>query len=232
MFNQHKERKIAVRNTFDTIAGSYDLMNRIMSMGLDLRWRREAVRKAALNTDSVVLDAAAGTGDMTEIIVHENDAQVYSLDFSTGMLTQLRKRTVNSRIICGDIDTLPFPDGTFDVVTIAFGVRNLADASHGLTEFKRVLKPGGRLVILELLKPESVAASMVYRGYLHGLIPLAGFAVSGNLKAYRYLGKSVESFHTRDELMRIIIECGYTIESFSNCLFGVAGIFTCIKSSD
>ena len=196
MFNQYKERKIAVRNTFDTIAGSYDLMNRIMSMGLDLRWRKAAVRKAGLTNDSVVLDAAAGTGDMTEIIIHETGAQVYSLDFSTGMLMQLRKRTVRNRIVCGDIDTLPFPDDTFDAVTIAFGIRNLADAAHGLTEFRRVIKPGGRLVILELLKPESGAASLAYRGYLHGMIPLVGWAVSGNLKAYRYLGSSVESFHT------------------------------------
>ena len=181
---------------FDTIAATYDRLNRIMSLGLDRHWRKRAVR----GLQGSMLDVACGTGDMVFELA-KRGCTVTGIDLSEEMLAIARQKTaaVNSQFSIlnfqlADAEALPFADGEFDAVTCAFGVRNFVHLEQGLREMLRVLKPGGRLVILELATPDSALIKPFYQLYARRVIPWLGSRLAGNREAYTYLPESIERF--------------------------------------
>lgn len=190
-----------VQRMFSAIAPSYDLNNRVHSMGMDQLWRKRAVKAARLQPGDIVLDVACGTGDLSLAFQRAGAAAVIGLDFTFEML-RYAKRKMNPRqaermiCACGDAMRLPLADASVNVVSIAFGIRNVADPALAISEFHRVLKPGGRLVILEFSRPANSLIRRVYEFYFHRIMPVTAAWIAGKSEghAYRYLPKSVSSF--------------------------------------
>jgi demethylmenaquinone methyltransferase/2-methoxy-6-polyprenyl-1,4-benzoquinol methylase len=181
---------------FDRIAPVYDAMNRVMTAGLDQRWRRETVR-AVVKPGDRVLDAACGTGDLA-IIAAKHGANVTGLDFSEQMLVRARRKAPEVEWLRGDLLQLPFPDESFDAATIGFGIRNVDDLQRGIDELRRVLKPGARLAILEITRPRG-PLRLFYSLWFDRIVPLLGKVLPGG-DAYTYLPASVKRFPGPDEL--------------------------------
>ena len=194
-----------VRKMFDRIAPVYDAMNRLMTAGLDRRWRRETA-DAVVSPGDRVLDVCCGTGDLA-LSAAEAGGKVTGLDFSEQMLERARAKEPAIEWVSGDALALPFADGAFDAVTIGFGLRNLADGELGLAEMRRVLSPGGRVAILEITRPRGVLAPF-YRFWFDGVIPLAGKVLPGG-SAYSYLPASVRRFPDPRSLAKLMDEAGF-----------------------
>jgi demethylmenaquinone methyltransferase/2-methoxy-6-polyprenyl-1,4-benzoquinol methylase len=196
----------AVRTMFDRIAPVYDVMNRIMTAGLDVRWRRLAAR-AAVDPGARVRDAACGTGDLALADLAAGAERVTGLDFSEQMLVRARRKSQEIEWVQGDLLALPFADGTFDAATVGFGVRNVADLPLALRELRRVLRPGGRLAILEITQPRGLLR--VFFGiWFDRIVPLLGKLLPGGA-AYTYLPASVKRFPPADELAALMREQGF-----------------------
>jgi demethylmenaquinone methyltransferase/2-methoxy-6-polyprenyl-1,4-benzoquinol methylase len=185
-----------VRNMFDRIAPVYDVMNRVMTAGLDQRWRRKTVR-AVVRPGDRVLDAACGTGDLA-IIATKHGAKVTGLDFSEQMLVRARRKGPELDWVQGDLLALPFEDDSFDAATVGFGIRNVSDLQRGIDELRRVLKPGGRLAILEITRPRG-PLRIFYSLWFDRIVPLLGKVLPGG-DAYTYLPASVKRFPGPDDL--------------------------------
>jgi demethylmenaquinone methyltransferase/2-methoxy-6-polyprenyl-1,4-benzoquinol methylase len=194
-----------VRRMFDRIAPIYDSMNRLMTAGLDRRWRA-ATAQAVVRDGDRVLDVCCGTGDLS-IAAREAGGEVTGLDFSTPMLERARRKSDEVEWLEGDALALPFPDGSFDAVTIGFGLRNLANVERGLAELHRVLRSGGRLAILEIARPKGLVAPF-YRFWFDGVIPLAGKVLPGG-SAYSYLPASVRRFPAPEGLAKLLDEARF-----------------------
>ena len=194
-----------VRKMFDRIAPVYDAMNRLMTAGLDRRWRRETAAAVVQRGDRV-LDVCCGTGDLA-LAAAEAGGKVTGLDFSEPMLERARAKEPAFDWVSGDALALPFADGSFEAVTIGFGLRNLADAELGLAEMRRVLGPDGRVAILEITRPRGVLTPF-YRLWFDGVIPLAGKVLPGG-SAYSYLPASVRRFPDPQGLAKLMDEAGF-----------------------
>jgi demethylmenaquinone methyltransferase/2-methoxy-6-polyprenyl-1,4-benzoquinol methylase len=194
-----------VRSMFDRIAPVYDAMNRLMTVGLDQRWRRLTV-DAVVRPGDRVLDACCGTGDLA-IAGAQAGGVVTGVDFSAPMLERARRKAPELEWVEGDALALPLEDGSFDAATVGFGVRNLADLDGGLRELRRVLRPGGRLAILEITRPQGVLAPF-YRFWFDGVIPVAGKVLPGG-PAYTYLPASVRRFPEPQALAKLMDEAGF-----------------------
>jgi demethylmenaquinone methyltransferase / 2-methoxy-6-polyprenyl-1,4-benzoquinol methylase len=194
-----------VRSMFDRIAPVYDAMNHLMTAGLDRSWRRATV-EAVVRPGDRVLDACCGTGDLA-IAAAAAGGKVTGIDFSRPMLDRARRKAPAIEWVEGDALALPFADGSFDAATVGFGVRNLADLEPGLRELRRVLRPGGRVAILEITRPRGVLAPF-YRFWFDGVIPLAGKLLPGGA-AYSYLPASVRRFPDPHGLARLMDEAGF-----------------------
>jgi demethylmenaquinone methyltransferase/2-methoxy-6-polyprenyl-1,4-benzoquinol methylase len=195
----------AVRTMFDRIAPVYDVMNRIMTAGLDVRWRRLAAESVVRRGDRV-LDAAWGTGDLAIADRKAGAGKVTGLDFSEAMLVRARKKAP-LEWVQGDMLALPFADATFDAATVGFGVRNVADLELGLRELRRVLRPGGRLAILEITQPRG-ALRPFFSLWFDRIVPLLGRVLPGG-SAYSYLPASVRRFPDAETLARLLRDCGF-----------------------
>ena len=195
----------AVRRMFDRIAPVYDAMNRTMTAGLDRRWRR-LTAEAVVRSGDDVLDACCGTGDLA-IASARAGGQVTGLDFSPAMLVRARCKAPELEWVEGDLLALPFPASSFDAATVGFGVRNVEDLDRALAELRRVLRPGGRLGILEITRPRGVLAPF-YRVWFDGVVPLLGKLLPGGT-AYTYLPASVRRFPGPAELAMIIQAAGF-----------------------
>ena len=195
----------AVRSMFDRISPVYDAMNRTMTMGLDQRWRRATVA-AVVQPGDRVLDACCGTGDLA-VAALQAGATVTGLDFSERMLERARRKSDEIDWVQGDAEKLPFEDAGFDAATVGFGVRNLADLERGLTELRRVLRPGGRVAILEITRPSGLLAPF-YRLWFDGFVPLLGKVLPGG-SAYTYLPASVRRFPGPDQLAGLLRGAGF-----------------------
>jgi demethylmenaquinone methyltransferase/2-methoxy-6-polyprenyl-1,4-benzoquinol methylase len=200
---------------FTRIARRYDLMNSLMTFGRHQAWRRAAARMAALPPGGVALDIATGTGDLALALLKVSQVRrVFGIDFSEGMLAAGRQKFRGSGfgdrvcLVVGDALSLPFPDRTFDGVTSAFLLRNLADLRQGLAEMRRVVKPGGAVVALEIAQPTFPGFKQFFHWYFHGLVPWAGGIISGDREAYTYLPRSVDRFVSPDELGRMMEAVG------------------------
>jgi demethylmenaquinone methyltransferase/2-methoxy-6-polyprenyl-1,4-benzoquinol methylase len=203
-----------VRVMFDRIAPVYDVMNRTMTAGLDRRWRR-ITAQTVVRPGDLVLDACCGTGDLA-IAGARAGGKVTGLDFSKAMLERARRKAPALEWLEGDLLALPFPAESFDAATVGFGVRNVEDLNHALAELRRVLRPGGRLGILEITRPRGVLAPF-YRVWFDGVVPLLGKLLPGG-SAYSYLPASVRRFPGPAELAELISTAGF--QSVEVRLFG------------
>jgi demethylmenaquinone methyltransferase / 2-methoxy-6-polyprenyl-1,4-benzoquinol methylase len=190
---------------FDRIAPVYDGMNRVMTAGLDRRWRRAAA-EAVVRPGDKVLDSCCGTGDLA-IAAAEAGGKVIGIDFSKPMLERARRKAPELEWVEGDALALPFADGSFDAATVGFGVRNLSELDRGLREMRRVIRPGGRLAILEITRPRGLLAPF-YRLWFDVLIPAAGKILPGG-SAYTYLPASVRRFPDPEGLAKLMDEAGF-----------------------
>jgi demethylmenaquinone methyltransferase / 2-methoxy-6-polyprenyl-1,4-benzoquinol methylase len=209
-----------VQRMFDRIAPVYDAMNRVMTAGLDRRWRRVTVEQVVRDGDRV-LDACCGTGDLA-LAARARGADVVGLDFSEAMLERARAKSSDVDWVRGDVLALPFDDASFDAVTVGFGVRNVDDLEAGLRELRRVLRPGGRLGILEITRPRGVVAPF-YRLWFDRVVPLLGKALPGG-SAYTYLPASVRRFPGPEELAGLLETCGFAAVRFRLFAGGIVAL--------
>lgn len=221
-----------VQRMFASIAPSYDLNNRLHSFGRDQAWRRYAVRQASPRPDDEALDVACGTGDLTQALARAGCRRVVGVDFTREMLDLAEaKRARASRRDAisyqwADAHDLPFPPASFDIVTIAFGIRNVRDPRRALAEFRRVLRPGGRLVILEFDRPRVAPVRWVNAFYSGWLMPRTAALIARDRSgAYRYLPRSVSTFMPRRELLRAMTEAGFSACRARSLTFGVCACY-------
>jgi demethylmenaquinone methyltransferase/2-methoxy-6-polyprenyl-1,4-benzoquinol methylase len=225
------EHARAVRDMFAGIAGRYDLLNHVLSVNIDKRWRRLVRRKLEdilQRDDAAVLDVACGTGDLSIELKRGSKADVIGSDFCRPMLSiageKSRELSLDIPYVEGDALNLPFVDSRFDALTIAFGLRNLASFSDGLKELHRVLKPGGKLVILEFSSPVVPGFRGLFRFYFTRVLPRIGGIVSGSRGAYEYLPDSVSRFPDQKALASMIAGTGFRDVSYTNLTGGIAAI--------
>lgn len=228
-----RAKEKSIRDMFSRIARRYDLTNWVMSGGQDRRWRRVAV-KLARPCGGRVLDVATGTGEMA-LELAENTDSVVGLDFCPEMLGEGRvkvsKRRLGKRIdfILGNALELPFIDNSFDCALNGFALRNMASINSFLSELYRVVKPGGRVVCLEFVKPSAGIWGALYRFYLFKVIPITGHLLTGDIRAYQYLPDSVDSFMSRSELQRIMEGVGFRQVSSYSLNLGTVAIHVGVK---
>jgi demethylmenaquinone methyltransferase/2-methoxy-6-polyprenyl-1,4-benzoquinol methylase len=213
----------AVRTMFDRIAPVYDVMNRVMTVGLDVRWRRLAAA-AAVQPGDRVLDAACGTGDLAIADLRAGAGRVTGLDFSERMLERARKKDARIEWLQGDMLALPFADGTFDAATVGFGVRNVADLELGLRELRRVLRPGGRLAVLEITQPRGMLKPF-FSLWFDRVVPLLGKVLPGG-SAYSYLPASVKRFPAAESFVALLQECGFSEVRFTLMAGSIVALHT------
>ncbi|MBX3379633.1 MAG: bifunctional demethylmenaquinone methyltransferase/2-methoxy-6-polyprenyl-1,4-benzoquinol methylase UbiE [Phycisphaeraceae bacterium] len=229
--HQNSEKAGKVRRMFGAIAGSYDLNNRLHSFGRDQAWRRHAVAAAGIKPGDRVLDVACGTGDLTEWFARTGAVEVIGLDFTRAMLDVARtKRPQNLTeeqaakvsYIEGDAMALPFENESFDALSIAFGIRNVAEPAKALAEFRRVLKPGGRLVVLEFDRPGWFPMKQLNDFYCGWVMPRTASLIARDRSgAYRYLPKSVGTFLRRDQMEKAITGAGFARVNSRALTFGI-----------
>ena len=214
-----------VHAAFSSIAARYVTANHLLSMGADILWRARAIEKIAEWKPRRVLDIATGTGDLAlEVQRAFPEVEVMGTDFCRPMLDVAVKRGL-SNVLEADAMNLPLPDASFDVATVAFGLRNMADYEVALREFRRILKPGGHLLVLDFSMPAGLFAGP-YRLYLHHVLPKLAGLVTGNSAAYDYLGESIEAFPRDAAFLALLEKAGYTIPTQLPLLSGIASIYT------
>jgi demethylmenaquinone methyltransferase / 2-methoxy-6-polyprenyl-1,4-benzoquinol methylase len=210
-----------VRRMFDRIAPVYDVMNRVMTAGLDQRWRRATVREAVRPGDRV-LDACCGTGDLAVVAREAGAGSVVGVDFSERMLERARRKAPDLEWVQADVLALPFEDGSFDSAVVGFGVRNVEDLEAGIRELRRVLRPGGRLGILEITKPRGPLAPF-YRLWFDRIVPLLGRLLPGGA-AYTYLPASVRRFPGPEQLAELLGASGFEGVKFRRFAGGIVAL--------
>ncbi len=224
-------KKRFIRKMFTSIVPSYDALNRILSLGIDTLWRHSAIRSLGDIKGKLALDLCCGTGDLSKIL-DKKGARVVSLDFCHAMIEKgMEKNNLGGCSVVADASVLPFASDTFDVITIAFGIRNIPDLDNFIAETRRVLKPGGSLAILELTRPERRITGFFYGIYLTRFLPFIGWMISGRRVAYRYLSATISTFIDPDMLEKRFAECGFSETGHSHRTFGVATILKCYKGT-
>ncbi len=211
------DKRAQITRAFDTLAHRYDLLNRILSLGLDPGWRRRALRLLARETTRSLLDVATGTGDFAiQAARLLPQARVTGIDLSEAMLAIGRRKVARAglghrvTLAAGDCLALAFPDAAFDAVTAAFGVRNFENLAQGLGELRRVLKPDGRVIILELSEPSAFPLRLLHRMYLRHWIPFAGRFLTGHTREYAYLPESIAHVPQGEAMLSLMREAGFT----------------------
>lgn len=228
-------KKQQVRQMFDTISDKYDGLNRIITLGLDQGWRRRLVRLVTAGKPNTVLDIATGTGDLALALAKAGAAKVVGLDLAPGMLAVGRKKVTREglehavEMVEGDSEALEFPDGSFDAVTVAFGVRNFENLEKGLSEIYRVLRPGGTLAILETSVPQKQPFRWGYHIYGRYLLPRIGKWFSRDGLAYSYLSESAAAFPHGQDFNNILGKIGFIGMKHRPQTLGVAAIYVATK---
>lgn len=230
------EKKQQVANMFDDIAVKYDFLNRFLSMGIDVQWRRKAIKRLEKEAPQQLLDVATGTGDVA-LMAYKilSPEKITGVDISTGMLKIGREKVAKAglsdhiELLEADSAQLPFADNSFDAITVAFGVRNFQDLEKGLTEMRRVLKPGGRLVVLEFSRPHNAVFKGLYRFYMDVVTPGIGKMFSHNKTAYSYLNKSAKAFPERNNFIHILNRVHFKDTRFKALTMGICCIYEGIK---
>ncbi len=228
-------QKQDVRSLFDSIARRYDVLNHLLSAGIDTYWRRKALRGLRGEPGARILDVATGTADFAIAAARLRPREVVGVDLAGEMLAigrgKIARRGLSGVVSLrtAEAEHLPFDDGTFDAAIVAFGARNFENLAGGLAEMCRVLRPGGKLVILEFSRPRAFPFRELYLFYFLRVIPLIGRAVSGHREAYTYLPESVMAFPEGAEFLRVIEGAGFRSASAERLTFGIASVYTAEK---
>lgn len=225
-------KKEQVASMFDKIAFRYDFLNRFLSAGIDVSWRKKAIKELTSLKPQIVLDVATGTGDVA-ILTNKilQPSKIIGIDISEGMLQIGRKKLdslhLNNKIelLKGDSETINFPDNSFDAITVAFGVRNFQNLEKGLTEMRRVLKPGGKLVVLEFSKPKQSLFKAIYKLYMNAVAPGVGKLIAKNKDAYQYLNDSVQKFPEGEHFINILDKVEYKQTYYRPLTLGICTIY-------
>lgn len=229
-------KKQQVAEMFNNIAHRYDFLNRSLSMGIDVLWRRKMIAQLKARQPKVILDVATGTGDVALEAMSLKPERIIGLDISTGMLELGRQKVARRglsyviEMVEGDSENLPFGDNTFDAITVAFGVRNFEDLGKGLKDMNRVLKKDGKLVVLEFSQPRSFPIKQLYWFYFNNILPFFGKMLSKDDAAYSYLPESVKAFPDGELFLKELGKAGFTATFSRPLTFGIATIYTGIKA--
>jgi len=228
-------KKEQVAKMFDTISGNYDNLNRVISFGIDVKWRKKVLKLVAGTNPEKILDIATGTGDLAILLAQTKAKKIIGLDISEGMLEvgknkiEERKLSQTIEMVLADSENMPFEDDYFDAITVAFGVRNFEHLEKGLAEILRVLKPGGIFVILETSVPDKTPYKQGYNFYSKNILPLIGKLFSKDDVAYGYLSESAASFPYGEALNNILRKTGFIEVKAMPQTFGVATIYSASK---
>lgn len=234
--SQEATKKEQVATMFNNISGTYDFLNHFLSLGIDILWRKKAIKELKAIKPRVMLDVATGTGDFAfEAINILKPEKIIGVDISEGMLDVARKK-INERnlqhifsVQMGDSERLNFPDDHFDAITVAFGVRNYQDLEKGLADMYRVLKPEGKIVILEFSKPRTFPIKQGYNFYSQQVLPFFGKVFSKDSRAYTYLPESVAAFPDGDDFIKLMYKVGFKKSKDIRLTFGISAIYTGVK---
>jgi len=230
-------KKEQVAQMFDTISGNYDGLNRIISFGIDIKWRKKVLQLVSDKNPKTALDIATGTGDLAILMTNTSAEKIIGLDISAGMLevgrNKIQAKNLSDKIemILADSENIPFEDNTFDAITVAFGVRNFENLEKGLTEILRVLKPNGIFVILETSVPDKTPYKQGYTFYSKNILPLIGKLFSKDNSAYQYLSESASVFPYGEALNNILRKIGFIDVKAMPQTFGVATIYSASKNN-
>ena len=233
-YSPEGSKREQVEQMFDAISPKYDLLNRLFSLGIDQGWRRKVIRLMGREPVEHLLDVATGTADLA-ILGSTKAKRVTGVDISEGMLshgrTKVTKRGLDQRVVLQRADSaaLPFPDATFDAVTVAFGVRNFEHLEQGVREMLRVLKPNGRLFVLEFSRPQHTPMRQLFRFYFHRVMPTIGRSVSKDSAAYTYLPKSVDAFPEGEDFLKVLRGAGGRECSAEALTGGIASLYIARK---
>ncbi len=234
--NSSEGKKKQVEQMFDTISENYDGLNRVISLGSDIKWRKKVIAMVAEKNPKSILDIATGTGDLAIQFAEKTAAEkIVGLDLSDGMLSIARKKVLGKKIsekiefVQGDSEALPFDDNTFDAITVSFGIRNFENLEKGLSEILRVLKKGGIFVVLETSVPTKFPFKQGYYFYSKNILPLVGKVFSKDKVAYKYLSESASLFPYGEKLNNILRKIGFKEVKNTPQTFGVATIYNATK---
>lgn len=224
-------KKVQVERMFDNISNEYDFLNHFLSFGIDVLWRKRLVRRAGKGPCRQILDVATGTGDLALMLLKTSPDRIVGADISRGMLDVARRkasdRGVSDRIVFqqADSEALPFDKESFDLVTVAFGVRNFENLDKGLSEFFRVLRPGGRVLVLEFSQPEVFPVRQLYGFYSRKILPRLSSRFTRDKKAYDYLPESIAAFPYGKEFLKRLEGAGFFGVSATALTFGIASLY-------
>ncbi len=237
----YKDKELAkkqqVEIMFDNIAPQYDFLNRMLSAGIDTLWRKKVVKLLKKHQPKKILDMATGTGDLAIELLKLHPEKIIGIDLSANMLARgkakIEKLKVGDQIelIQGDAEKIDFKDNTFDAITVAFGVRNYENLEKGLQEMQRVLKPGGKLMILEFSKPKKFPMKQLFNFYFKNILPLIGRMISKDQRAYTYLPESVIAFPEGQDFMKKLEITGYQPEKYYSLTAGICSLYVASKLS-
>ncbi|MGO4772487.1 bifunctional demethylmenaquinone methyltransferase/2-methoxy-6-polyprenyl-1,4-benzoquinol methylase UbiE [Flavobacterium sp. W22_SRS_FK3] len=228
-------KKEQVAQMFDTISGNYDNLNRVISFGIDVKWRKKVLKIVSDSKPKIILDIATGTGDLAILMAKSNAEKIIGLDISAGMLEVGRKKVEEKKLsnsielVLGDSENMPFEDNYFDAITVGFGVRNFENLEKGFAEILRVLKPNGVFVILETSVPVKTPYKQGYRFYTKNILPIIGKLFSKDNSAYGYLSESAAVFPYGEALNNILRKIGFIDVVAMPQTFGVATIYSASK---
>ena len=231
------EKESLVAGVFHSVANSYDVMNDLMSMGVHRLWKRFAIELSAVRRGHQVLDIAGGTGDLAKQFARRvgDSGRVVLADINESMLKVGRDRLVNDGLagnieyVQANAECLPFPDNTFDCITIAFGLRNVTDKPAALASMCRVLKPGGRLLVLEFSKTRNPLLTKVYDTYSFNLLPVMGKLIANDSESYKYLAESIRKHPDQDTLERMMKDAGFVNTTYHNMTGGIVALHKGVK---
>lgn len=234
--NKDAAKKEQVADMFNNISKTYDFLNHFMSLGVDILWRKKAIAELKKLKPQMILDVATGTGDFAfEAIKILNPAKIIGVDISRGML-DVAEEKINNRgladkfeVRLGDSEKLLFDDNTFDAVTVAFGVRNYENLEQGLSDMFRVLKPGGKIVVLEFSRPQKFPVKQLYNFYFNSITPAIGKIFSKDNSAYKYLPESVAAFPDGRNFLNLMHKAGFSDTKYQPLTFGISSIYTGVK---
>lgn len=233
--NQEKSKKQQVAEMFNNISKRYDFLNHFLSLGIDILWRKKAIKQLKSLKPKLILDIATGTGDLAIEALKLKPQKIIGVDISEGMLEVGRKKMIELGVEdqvemrLGDSEHLLFEDNKFDAVIVAFGVRNFENLEKGLADMKRVLRSGGKLVVLEFSKPTKFPMKQLYGFYFKAILPLIGKLVSSDNSAYTYLPESVAEFPYGQEFLNILEQTGFKETQCIPLTFGISSIYTATK---